>query len=431
MGEAPVLLFDESPTHSLDPSARLPLRELMIATVIVSMLCFQLLCFGGLFLLIGARLQSRKMGMDAFATGSFLLGLSYLLQLLEEPGWSFMSVVNHTLTMCVPAAYWVGGMRFFGRPVSLWRPLFGLALAYTTLQLVVQWFGGTAARYALLSGMSALAFLVMAATVGYGVKTFAKDLRVEMTLFALVIGGLCVFNTVKFLNVLAGGLQALDMDHGFQMAFYIYMSFLGTVLAPSIIWLILRRLTDELRATAAHDPLTQLLNRRGLVDGLEAHFRSRSAGPAHLLMLDIDHFKRINDAHGHKAGDAALRAVAGMVRGALRQGDLACRAGGEEFVVVLFDADTQCAWAVAERLRAAIQNHAVPRDGALDPLRCTVTVGVSLPFRTAEGLDIALQQADAALYRGKAGGRNRVEKATTDTDNALVTSLPEGSAAVA
>ena len=148
-------------------------------------------------------------------------------------------------------------------------------------------------------------------------------------------------------------------------------------------------------------------------------------------MLDIDHFKRINDAHGHKAGDAALRAVADMVRGALRQGDLACRAGGEEFVVVLFDSDTQGAWGVAERLRAAIENHAVPRDGALDPLRCTVTIGVSLPFSTAEGLDIALQQADAALYRGKAGGRNRVENATADTDSALATSLPDGSAAVA
>jgi diguanylate cyclase (GGDEF)-like protein len=382
----------------------------MIATVIVSMLCFQLLCFGGLFLLIGARLQSRKMGMDAFAAGSFLLGVSYLLQLLEgAPGWSFMSVVNHTLTLCVPAAFWVGGMRFFGRPVPLWRPLWGLALAYSMLQAVVQWLVGPEARYALLSGLSALAFLTMALTIGYGVKTFAKDLRVEMTLFALVIAGLCVFNTVKFLNVLEGGLQALDMDRGFQMAFYIYMSFLATVLAPSIIWLILRRLTDELRATAAHDPLTQLLNRRGLVDGLEAHFRSRTAGPAHLLLLDIDHFKRINDTHGHKAGDAVLRAVADLVRCALRQGDLACRAGGEEFVVIFFDADTQGALVVAERLREAVESHAVAHDGAREPLRCTVTVGVSHPFGTAEGIDLALQQADAALYCGKAAGRNRVE----------------------
>lgn len=85
----------------------------MVATVIVGMLCVHLLCFGGMFLLIGARLQGKKLGMDAFAVGNLLLGSAYVLQLLGgSPGWNLMSVVNHTLTLCAPAVYWVGAMRF-------------------------------------------------------------------------------------------------------------------------------------------------------------------------------------------------------------------------------------------------------------------------------------------------------------------------------
>lgn len=374
------------------------------------MLCVHLLCFSGMFLLISERLQGRKLGMDAFAIGNFMLGSAYVLQLLGgPPGWNLMSVVNHTLTLCVPAAYWMGAMRFFGRPVSLWRPLIGLALAYTAAQVLVQWLLGPVARYALLSGMSALAFLAMTFTVIHGMRTFAKDLRVEMVLFALLIGGLCVLNAVKFVNVLTGGLQALDMGNRFQMVFYIYMSFLAAVLPPSMVWLVLRRLTDELRATAARDPLTQLLNRRGLVDGLDAHFRSRTAGPARLLMVDIDHFKRINDTYGHNAGDTVLAHVADVVRGTLRQGDLACRAGGEEFIVICLDTDGEGAMQLAERLRSAIEQHVVLVDGLLSPIRCTATIGVSLVFGSADGLDSAMQQADAALYRGKKTGRNRVE----------------------
>ncbi|HCE28881.1 MAG TPA: GGDEF domain-containing protein [Comamonadaceae bacterium] len=385
----------------------------MVATVIVGMLCVHLLCFGGMFLLIGARLQGKKLGMDAFAVGNLLLGSAYVLQLLGgPPGWNLMSVVNHTLTLCAPAVYWVGAMRFFDRPAPLWRPLIALALAYSALQVLVQWTMGPVARYAMLSGLSALAFLAMVVTVIYGVRSFAKDLRVEMVLFAILIGGICALNAAKLVNVLSGGLAALDMGNRFQMVFYIYMSFLATVLAPSIIWLVLRRLTDDLRAMAARDPLTQLLNRRGLTEGLEAHFRSRNAGPVHLLVVDIDHFKRINDTWGHEVGDTVLRHVADVLREAARKGDLACRVGGEEFVIVCRDTDSAGAMRLAERMRAAIEQHAVPTGGGRDPIRCTATIGVSHGFISGHGFDRAMQEADAALYQGKAAGRNRVVQST-------------------
>lgn len=383
----------------------------MTATLLVSMLCVHLLCFGAMFLLISTRLNDKKLGMDVFAIGNLLLGSAYILQLLGgPPGGNAMSIINHTLTLCALAAYWIGAMRFFGHPTPLWAPLIALALSYTALQMIVQWALGLTARYAMLSGISAMLFLVMTTTIIYGTRTFAKDLRVEMALFAILIGGIAALNAAKFVHILEQGLQALDIGNPFQTVFYVYMSFLATVLAPSIIWLVLRRLTDELRATAAHDPLTRLLNRRGLLDKLQAHFCSRTAGPAHLLIMDIDHFKHINDTYGHKTGDAVLCHVADVLRDTARQGDLTSRVGGEEFAVICLDTDSAGAMRLAERTLAAIeQSEVIATNGQHEPIHFTITIGVSESFASAQELDYAMHQADVALYRGKTAGRNRVE----------------------
>ena len=354
------------------------------------------------------------MGLDVFALGNLLLGLAYALQLAEKgPTWSPVSVLNHTLTLAAPIAYWLGAMRFFGRAVPLWRPLIAFAVAYGAAQVLVQWSLGTVARYALLSGTAAVLFFCMVVTVVYGVRTFAKDLRVEMVFFALLISGICILNAVKFCKLLSGGLDALQMDTHFQMVFYIYMSSLATVLPPAMVWLVLRRLTDELRDIAARDPMTQLLNRRGLTDALQQYFNSRKAVPAYLLILDVDHFKRVNDTYGHPIGDALLCQVAKVLRSTVRRGDLASRIGGEEFVAVCLDIDAPEVLQLAERLRAAVEAQALHIAGAEQPLRCTVTIGLSQPFKGTEALEEAMRQADEALYRGKAGGRNRVEVAAS------------------
>ncbi len=374
------------------------------------MLCTHLLCFSVMFWLVSKRLHGKKMGMNFFAMGNLLLGCAYVLQLAEGgPAWSRMSVVNHSLTLASPVAYWLGAMRFFGHSVPLWRPLLAVAALYSAAQVLVQWSLGPVARYAMLSGMSALLFLAMVVTVVYGVRTFAKDLYAEMVFFALLITGICALNAFKFMKLMHGGLDALRMDGSFQVVFYIYMTSLATVLPPSIIWLVLRRLTDELRGIAARDPMTQLLNRRGLTEALQLYFNSRKAVPAHLLMLDVDHFKRINDTYGHHIGDTVLCHVAEVLRGAVRRGDLAGRIGGEEFLVICLDSDMQGVRHLAERLRSAIETQAIPATDWGQPLHCTVTIGISSPFSGAEALEGAMREADAALYRGKAAGRNRIE----------------------
>lgn len=364
----------------------------MVGSVLVGMLCAHLLCFAVMFLLISKRLQGKKMGMDFFAMGNLLLGLAYVLQLVEGgPAWSMMSVVNHTLTLAAPITYGLGVMRFFGFPAPLWRPLAAFVLAYSTAQALIQWSLGPVARYAMLSGMSALLFLVMTLAALYGVRTFAKHLYREMAFFALLISGICILNAIKFIRLLPGGLEVLHMDSSFQMVFYIYMSSLATVVPPFMIWLVFRRLTDDLSQMAARDPMTQLLNRRGLSEALEQHFNLHNVAPAYLLLLDVDHFKRINDTYGHQAGDTVLRHVADVLRTTVRRGDLTGRIGGEEFVAVCLDSDDVGVVQLAERLRAAVEEQAIHVSG--------------------HALEKALRAADVALYQGKAAGRNRIEKA--------------------
>lgn len=399
----------------------------MVATTLVAMLCAHLLCFSGMFLLISKRLPDNRMGMDFFAVGNLLLALAYILQLLEGgPTWSLMSVINHSLTLAAPIAYCLGAMRFFGRQVSLWRLLILFAVTYSLAQVAVQELAGSTARYAMLAGTAGVLFFFMAVTVLYGVRTFAKDLYGEMIFFAVLIGGICILNVLKFMKIVDDGLDALHMDSRFQMVFYIYMSTLATMVPPSIVWLVLRRLTDNLRKMAARDPMTDLLNRRGFSEAVPQFFRARNASPAYLLMMDIDHFKQINDTYGHKAGDTVICHVAELLRSAMRQGDLTGRIGGEEFVAVCFETDDEGVLRLAERLRASVESQSTPVAGSDDFLNCTVTIGVSRPFFGEHGLEDALRQADSALYRGKVAGRNRVESAATSQGDTPALSGNEG-----
>jgi diguanylate cyclase (GGDEF)-like protein len=167
---------------------------------------------------------------------------------------------------------------------------------------------------------------------------------------------------------------------------------------------------DQTRVARRHhleamtDQLTGLLNRRALFDRF-AH--APLAGSA-VVLVDLDHFKSINDTHGHEAGDLVLREFAALVRNLVRPEDSAARIGGEEFVLLLAASDEQRARDVAERLRAAFAARMVELAGI--SLRATVSIGVALVDE--RGFEVALSEADAALYRAKDLGRDRVELAT-------------------
>jgi diguanylate cyclase (GGDEF)-like protein len=177
----------------------------------------------------------------------------------------------------------------------------------------------------------------------------------------------------------------------------------------------------ELRAAqqlALVDELTQLFNRRAMEDMLadEAARARRYRRPLAVVMIDFDHFKDINDRHGHQAGDGVLREAARLISAALRANDKATRYGGEEFCLILPEAGADEAFALAERLRCAIERHvfgAVRDDGVVVELRVTASMGVASLGERAESAELLVRAADRALYEAKAAGRNRVVRATS------------------
>ena len=161
---------------------------------------------------------------------------------------------------------------------------------------------------------------------------------------------------------------------------------------------------------ATRDPLTGLLNRRAMIERVQTEGArlARLGQVATVLLLDLDHFKRINDQHGHATGDEVLRRCAGLMLATLRQEDLMARWGGEEFLAVLPGADAQAALQAAQRLRTAV---AAARLDALPALQPTVSIGWAM-WAPQQPLDTAIAAADEALYRAKAAGRNRIEPVT-------------------
>jgi diguanylate cyclase (GGDEF)-like protein len=164
------------------------------------------------------------------------------------------------------------------------------------------------------------------------------------------------------------------------------------------------RLLEQLTAEARIDPLTELLNRRGLAERFDHEIaRALRAGTSlAVVALDLDHFKRINDTHGHDAGDRALAWVANRLAEQTRGADITARTGGEEFLVVLPGAGVESAYEFAERLRQGIAEHA--------PFQLTISAGVAAAI-APNGAMLA-EAADQALYAAKRAGRNTTRTAT-------------------
>lgn len=167
-------------------------------------------------------------------------------------------------------------------------------------------------------------------------------------------------------------------------------------------------LIRQLEEMAHSDALTGLANRRYFfqIGGRMLKQAKRSGKPVALLALDIDHFKAINDEHGHAGGDEALAVFAGLLQASVREVDVAARLGGEEFAVLMEATDLVAAEAVAERIRAGVENLDV--EGPQRRFGFTVSIGLAVQAEGEEALDSLMLRADKALYAAKHGGRNRV-----------------------
>jgi len=195
---------------------------------------------------------------------------------------------------------------------------------------------------------------------------------------------------------------------------------LSVVTAPPIYWLVLnpirreyeKRLSaegeaQEMSRLAITDSLTQIMNRRGLTVGLlDAMSQAeRYSTPLTIAMIDIDHFKQVNDTHGHEAGDKVLKDVAAILSEALRMPDKVGRYGGEEFLIMLPHTTLAQGRKIADRIRASVSKWEF--DIGEKKIKLTISIGV-IQYKAGEDLENFLSQADKALYEAKAGGRNQV-----------------------
>ncbi|MEO7324210.1 MAG: diguanylate cyclase [Dokdonella sp.] len=214
------------------------------------------------------------------------------------------------------------------------------------------------------------------------------------------------FTAFRAIQLLAGLPQPAWLEYGFPftMAFASVVVVLGLADAT----LHARRERDVAKGLADHDGLTGLLNRRALVHRLVDEFveaRTRTH-PLSLLFLDLDHFKAINDHHGHLAGDVCLKAVASAIESGSQDGEYAGRYGGEEFIVILPGVGREAARTIGERLRTRVEQLQVAFEE--QTLRLTASIGVADMLVGDTSHEALIERADASLYRAKAEGRNRV-----------------------
>lgn len=216
---------------------------------------------------------------------------------------------------------------------------------------------------------------------------------------------------------IATALHLLFSREDGESALLLYYALPGSMVAAAV--LIALGVADRLRdqrlaltdaeRRAQSDALTGVLNRRSLLERLDgACLRARARGlPIALLFIDVDHFKQINDSHGHPAGDACLRAIIGPIQSELRQSDVIGRYGGEEFVVILSSADAAAAQPIAERIRQRVAEISVPGFGA--PIHLTCSIGVATSDMLGVWGEHLIARADEAVYAAKRCGRNCVQ----------------------
>ncbi|MBX9816944.1 MAG: GGDEF domain-containing protein [Burkholderiaceae bacterium] len=316
-----------------------------------------------------------------------------------------VSIGGNGLLLAGCILYYAGSQRFYDVLPS-WRGWSVLALAcVATMQfflLVVPDYRLRMACFAF--SMAAIIAAHVRLLLRHGEEGFAPRFTAVMLAIqglVLVMRGIATFwidapDTNRF--------TVVSPVHAFYIGTF---SFGALLVSIGVQFMAGERIHKEFEHLANHDSLTGARSRRALMEAAAHELqRARRYGqPLALLMMDIDHFKSINDQHGHLAGDRVLVQFAQTVRSTLRNSDLLGRYGGEEFMVLLPATEAEAALAAAERMRQAV----AAQPSAEGRPACTVSIGMAKATPNDTQVEALITRADAALYRAKAAGRNRVE----------------------
>lgn len=352
-------------------------------------------------------------GLLHWGMGLTAHSLAYALFLLRGQIDPWLSVVLANMLLVATMALLQEGLyQFQRRPaprLRIWLPVLLVGLAFGLLLERME------ARVVLLAVVIVLQLLqfVHAMAQGWG-HTPGRGKAFVLAGLALPILGLAL----RAAATLAGAMdvRTLTEPHPLQTLTFGLIAISMVLASFGYVTMVKERADARNHTLAFTDTLTGLHNRRHVHQALAQHLAlaQRTAMPLSLLLLDVDHFKRINDQHGHLEGDRVLRALAACISGRLRTQDVAGRWGGEEFIAVLPATDTAGAQVLAERLRTAVQDCAfVTAHGQRLSLSVSIGGHTLEPGVSANSVEAMVGAADQALYRAKQRGRNRVEFSTT------------------
>jgi diguanylate cyclase (GGDEF)-like protein len=326
-----------------------------------------------------------------------------------RPNWDsdfFTIAVGNAARIGALAMLWHGAQVFHRKRPTLW----------VTALIVAVWVGGCLIPEFLQSMAWRVAAVSVANALVCGLAAWELWLgrNEKLPSRAPAIGVLLSFSVLMAARVVGVGFLPFPMGAGpldplwlagFNLAIFVHATFLGLLL----IAMTKERLELQQRNIALVDPLTGLMNRRAFMTQVERNARRRATGreATSFLVLDLDHFKSINDRHGHEIGDRVLALFATTSEANVRATDQLYRMGGEEFCFVLPDTEVQDAIIVAERIRREFATSAVETPGG-ERILATVSIGIATAEFAGFDYEVLLAAADAALYEAKARGRNRV-----------------------
>ncbi|GAA0706578.1 diguanylate cyclase [Dokdonella soli] len=355
--------------------------------------------------------------LDWFWAGVFFLAtncVGVVATFYRVPFWVAPAIGN-ALYIAGHGALLAGVRRHLGR-----QPGWALLLVVSVLVFAAHWL--TFVHASITYRLMLFYPIIMALNLGVVLLLWrapANDMKpaywplalIELFFFAqLLLRALfIVFNAQTTLTFL--GSQFMQTSGSLALLVFLSVATMGCAL------IVIRHQELALRRASRTDHLTGWLNRHALQDIAHREFNRRGRGNHSLafVIFDIDHFKSINDTHGHAVGDTAIRHVTTLAAGTLRGYDARFRIGGEEFVVLITDADQERLIAMGERLREHIEGSALNTNGT--SLSTTVSVGIALRGTTDRHWEDVLRRADEALYRSKKNGRNRVSYSHEDGES--------------